>query len=32
MDEQETVARFVATHGLEAPPEYRLLDLVSEVG
>lgn len=32
MDEQERVAAFVETHGLEAPPAYRLLDLVSEVG
>jgi len=32
MDDQERVAAFVQTHGLEAPPTYRLLDLVSEVG
>lgn len=32
MDEQETVARFVATHEFETPPEYWLLDLVSVVG
>jgi NTP pyrophosphatase (non-canonical NTP hydrolase) len=32
MDEQEAVAAFVAEHDLEAPPAYRLLDLVSEVG
>ena len=32
MDEQRTVAEFVDAHDLEAPPAYRLLDLVSEVG
>lgn len=32
MDEQETVSAFVAENGLAAPPAYRLLDLVSEVG
>jgi NTP pyrophosphatase (non-canonical NTP hydrolase) len=32
MDEQEAVAEFVATHGIDAPPTYRLLDLASEVG
>ncbi|WP_049924496.1 MazG nucleotide pyrophosphohydrolase domain-containing protein [Halopiger djelfimassiliensis] len=32
MDEQRRVADFVARHGLETPPEYRLLDLTSEVG
>lgn len=32
MDEQERVAEFVATHDLETPPAYRLLDLVSELG
>lgn len=32
MDEQETVAAFVAEHDLAAPPAFRLLDLVSEVG
>lgn len=32
MDEQETVAAFVHQHELEAPPAYRLLDLVAEVG
>jgi NTP pyrophosphatase (non-canonical NTP hydrolase) len=31
-DRQQQVAEFVETHDLEAPPEYRLLDLVSEVG
>jgi NTP pyrophosphatase (non-canonical NTP hydrolase) len=32
VDEQQSVAEFVATHDIEAPPAYRLLDLVSEVG
>lgn len=32
MDEQERVASFVATHDLECPPAYRLLDLAAEVG
>ena len=32
MDEQRTVAEFVDAHDLETPPEYRLLDLVSEIG
>lgn len=32
MNEQEEVADFVATHGLDAPPAYRLLDLTAEVG
>lgn len=32
MDEQRRVAQFLATHDLDASPEYRLLDLVSEVG
>ena len=32
MDEQQRVAEFVATNDLDASPEYRLLDLVSEVG
>ncbi|PSQ15254.1 nucleotide pyrophosphohydrolase [Halobacteriales archaeon QS_8_69_26] len=32
MDEQERVAEFVATHDVDAPPVYRLLDLLSEVG
>lgn len=32
MHEQERVAAFVETHGLDAPPAYRLLDLASEVG
>lgn len=29
---QRRVAGFVAEHDLHAPPEYRLLDLASEVG
>jgi len=29
---QQVVAEFVAAHQLEAPPEIRVLDLVSEVG
>jgi NTP pyrophosphatase (non-canonical NTP hydrolase) len=32
MDRQREVADFVADHDIEAPPAYRLLDLVSEVG
>lgn len=32
MEEQELVSEFVERHGLRAQPEYRLLDLVSEVG
>ena len=32
MDDQRRVAAFVETHDLECDPEYRLLDLVSEVG
>ncbi len=32
LDFQRTVARFVREHGLEAPVQARLLDLVSEVG
>jgi NTP pyrophosphatase (non-canonical NTP hydrolase) len=31
-DQQRQVAAFVDEHDLETPPEYRLLDLVSEVG
>ena len=31
-DEQRKVADFVDAQDLETPPEYRLLDLVSEVG
>ena len=32
MHEQDRVAEFVDTHSLRAPPAFRLLDLVSEVG
>jgi len=32
MDEQRQVASFVAAHNMEAPPAYRLLDVVSELG
>lgn len=32
MDEQEQVARFMDEYELHAPPTYRVLDLVSEVG
>jgi NTP pyrophosphatase (non-canonical NTP hydrolase) len=32
MTDQQTVAAFVDEHDLHAPPEFRLLDLVSEVG
>lgn len=32
MKEQRRVAAFVEENGLEAPPEFRLLDLVSELG
>jgi len=32
MDEQARVAEFIATHDLEAPAAYRLLDTVSELG
>lgn len=32
MEEQRRVAEFVSSHGLEAAPAYRVLDLVSEVG
>jgi NTP pyrophosphatase (non-canonical NTP hydrolase) len=32
MDAQERVAAFVAEHDAAAPPEFHLLDLVSEVG
>jgi len=31
-DEQERVAEFVAAHDVDAPPVYRILDLISEVG
>ena len=32
MDEQQRVAEFVARHDLDAPPAFRLLDAVSELG
>ncbi|ELY85380.1 MazG-like family protein [Natrinema altunense] len=32
MEEQRKVADFVTEYDLETPPEFRLLDLVSEVG
>jgi NTP pyrophosphatase (non-canonical NTP hydrolase) len=32
MEEQQQVADFVAHHDIEAPPTFRLLDLVSELG
>jgi NTP pyrophosphatase (non-canonical NTP hydrolase) len=32
MEEQRKVAAFVERHGLETPPAFRLLDLVSELG
>lgn len=32
MDAQRKVADFVDSHDLQAPPEYRVLDLASEVG
>ena len=32
MDEQHRVAEFIDSHDLDAPPEFRLLDLVSELG
>jgi NTP pyrophosphatase (non-canonical NTP hydrolase) len=32
MEDQQRVAEFIEARGLEAPPAYRLLDLVSEVG
>lgn len=32
MEEQEIVAAFVRDHDMEAPPAYRLLDVVSELG
>ena len=31
-DAQDRVAGFVATHDLDAPPAYRLLDAASELG
>ncbi|QLG60607.1 MazG nucleotide pyrophosphohydrolase domain-containing protein [Halorarum salinum] len=32
MDEQDRVAAFLDRHDLESDPEFRVLDLVSEVG
>jgi NTP pyrophosphatase (non-canonical NTP hydrolase) len=32
MEEQDQVASFVQRHEMEAPPVYRLLDVVSELG
>ena len=32
MNDQQRVAQFIETHELDAPPAYRLLDLVSELG
>lgn len=32
MKKQEKVAAFIEAEGMEAPPAYRLLDLISEVG
>lgn len=32
MDEHRGVAAFIREHGLETPPAYRLLDLLSELG
>jgi len=32
MDAQRQVAAFVAAHDIDAPPAYRLLDVVSELG
>lgn len=32
MEEQQRVAEFVDRHDLDAPPAFRLLDLVSELG
>lgn len=31
-DPQQQVAEFLDTHNLESPPEFRVLDLASEVG
>lgn len=31
-DAQRRVADFVETHDIDAPPEFRLLDLISELG
>lgn len=32
MNDQQKVAEFIDAHDLETPPEFRLLDLVSELG
>ena len=32
MDDQQKVAQFIEQHELHASPEYRLLDLISELG
>ncbi|WP_049970725.1 MazG nucleotide pyrophosphohydrolase domain-containing protein [Haladaptatus cibarius] len=32
MKEQQTVAKFLAEHDMDAPPAYRLLDLTAEIG
>ncbi|WP_227380093.1 MazG-like family protein [Haladaptatus halobius] len=32
MEEQQKVAEFITEHDLQTPPEFRLLDLVSELG
>lgn len=32
MDEQQKVADFIEAHEMEAPPAYRVLDLISEMG
>lgn len=32
MTQQERVATFIQEHDMQAPPEYRLLDAVSELG
>lgn len=32
MDEQDRVAAFLDEHDLSAPPEFRLIDLVAELG
>ena len=32
MDEQDRVAAFIESHEIDSDPEYRLLDLFSEVG
>jgi NTP pyrophosphatase (non-canonical NTP hydrolase) len=32
MEEQEKVERFMREHGMEGTPEFRILDLLAEVG